>query len=345
MNRCLEIDIAKSIGIYFVVLCHMKLVNTDFWHFVYSFHMPLFFFISGLLYKDRTLKETITINVQRLLIPYATFYCISYIWWIYFVFIRNPSGYYPPISFYACVIKPFLGLITGVLHNTNYSYSTNVALWFILSLLELKILLSVFNKIEKKWLQIFFLGITSYIGYCFQRNNILLFYSFNFTLLNLPYFFAGFYFKTTFYTIINNDTSKYLYILMCLITMTITWFGSAFLIKDENGVSELIFFIMNIIVAFSGIGMILSLSFYAIYIIKDENIIALIRYVSDNTLSIMGLHILFNGILCGFVKNVLNVNTMHVPMFIAIGIACVSMTLSLYFGSVLTKYMPKLIGK
>lgn len=224
--RIVQLDIAKVIGIYLVVLCHMSLANKDFWHFIYSFHMPLFFLISGLLHKNRAVKKIVNINSKRLLIPYVTFYCISYFWWIYFVFIRNSSGDYPPISFYDCLIKPFLGLVLGVLHNTGYSYSTNVALWFILSLFELKILLCVFNKIKNKWVQIVFIAMAIYIGYLLQRNNILLFYSFNFTLLSLPYFFAGYYLKPFLNHSINSNIPKRWLLVGGLACMVITWFGN-----------------------------------------------------------------------------------------------------------------------
>lgn len=44
-----------------------------------SFHMPLFFIISGMLHKDHSIRETITLRVKSLLIPYfiwAGIYCI-----------------------------------------------------------------------------------------------------------------------------------------------------------------------------------------------------------------------------------------------------------------------------
>ena len=45
------IDWSKSIGIYLVVLGHCSFFNKDIEGFIYTFHMPLFFMISGYLYK------------------------------------------------------------------------------------------------------------------------------------------------------------------------------------------------------------------------------------------------------------------------------------------------------
>ena len=47
-NRIL--DIAKGIGIILVVIGHMP-INIDIYNVIYTFHVPLFFFISGLLYR------------------------------------------------------------------------------------------------------------------------------------------------------------------------------------------------------------------------------------------------------------------------------------------------------
>lgn len=42
------VDVAKGIGILLVILGHLKNPIMD---FIYAFHMPLFFFISGMFVK------------------------------------------------------------------------------------------------------------------------------------------------------------------------------------------------------------------------------------------------------------------------------------------------------
>jgi fucose 4-O-acetylase-like acetyltransferase len=54
MSKRLEyIDIAKGIGILLVVMGHndFSLVSPFFYKFIYAFHMPLFFFLSGMFFK------------------------------------------------------------------------------------------------------------------------------------------------------------------------------------------------------------------------------------------------------------------------------------------------------
>lgn len=49
-NRIIYIDLLRTIGIVLMVLAHIPLSNS-FVHFVHGFHMPLFFVISGYLYR------------------------------------------------------------------------------------------------------------------------------------------------------------------------------------------------------------------------------------------------------------------------------------------------------
>ena len=86
MKRDITIDIAKGIGIILVVLGHvitLKSINS----FIYYFHMPLFFFISGealhYSYKNNiTLKDFIKKRAKTILTPYFVFSIICFLYWI-----------------------------------------------------------------------------------------------------------------------------------------------------------------------------------------------------------------------------------------------------------------------
>ena len=62
-KRLNYLDYAKGIGILLVVLGHIYNNNTKLW--IYSFHMPLFFIISGYLleYNKTYDKKFITIKI------------------------------------------------------------------------------------------------------------------------------------------------------------------------------------------------------------------------------------------------------------------------------------------
>lgn len=81
-ERLTFLDIAKGIGILFVVLGHIYAFNPNiknglFVVWIYSFHMPLFFIISGMLLKYKKTDESIVKfmfkRVKGLLVPYFVF--------------------------------------------------------------------------------------------------------------------------------------------------------------------------------------------------------------------------------------------------------------------------------
>lgn len=78
MRRYRFPDIVKGIGILLVVLGHATFVPDSVLSYIYSFHMPLFFIISGMLIyitdsKSHEYPAFLKSRVRRILIPYAVF--------------------------------------------------------------------------------------------------------------------------------------------------------------------------------------------------------------------------------------------------------------------------------
>ena len=121
-KRELWIDWSKMIGIFLVVLGHYNLENREWFTFIYSFHMPLFFIMSGYLFTppcfvyenakrgDKSLKfvDFINKNIKSLIFPYLI-YCFISIIWVFFLHIVN-GGELPDDYF----IKSIYGIILGV---------------------------------------------------------------------------------------------------------------------------------------------------------------------------------------------------------------------------------------
>lgn len=70
-NNFPAIDILKGIGIILVVIGHNS--SGVLRNFIYTFHMPLFFIISGFLFSKKNIKDYLMNSFQRLLIPYFLF--------------------------------------------------------------------------------------------------------------------------------------------------------------------------------------------------------------------------------------------------------------------------------
>ena len=85
ISRIGWIDTAKGIGLLCVILGHLSIPYLDMW--IYFFHMPLFFFLSGFVFSGRKYDFATFLKkkVRSLVIPYFTlgsgiflFFCIVY---------------------------------------------------------------------------------------------------------------------------------------------------------------------------------------------------------------------------------------------------------------------------
>ena len=68
-NRIKSIDIAKAIGIFLIVLGH-TLEFGELRKFIYSFHVPLFFFLSGLCFSRKKNIIFIKKKILTIYVPY-----------------------------------------------------------------------------------------------------------------------------------------------------------------------------------------------------------------------------------------------------------------------------------
>lgn len=83
------IDTLKGIGIILVVAGHT--LSSDFRLFVYSFHMPLFFMISGYLFKEDDVINFAKRKIKSIAIPYFSYIVIFSLLEIYKIDFSNPN--------------------------------------------------------------------------------------------------------------------------------------------------------------------------------------------------------------------------------------------------------------
>lgn len=80
MKKRIEyIDIAKGIGILLVIAGHLFVYKKPISRWIFSFHMPLFFILSGICYKmDSTISvEYLKKKCRTLLVPFCYLYAIG----------------------------------------------------------------------------------------------------------------------------------------------------------------------------------------------------------------------------------------------------------------------------
>lgn len=79
MQRDKTIDIAKGIAIFLVIVGHQGDIGM-LSHFIYTFHMPLFFILAGYFFKEKDVATTFKSSWKRLVNPYL-FSCALYLLW------------------------------------------------------------------------------------------------------------------------------------------------------------------------------------------------------------------------------------------------------------------------
>lgn len=80
-----SVDVLKGIGIVMVVAGHIDFseIGSSFISYLYTFNVSIFFFVSGLLWKDlpfRKFPVFLKTKIKSILIPYAVFFVVSLIY-------------------------------------------------------------------------------------------------------------------------------------------------------------------------------------------------------------------------------------------------------------------------
>lgn len=125
-HRVVWIDNAKAIGIFLVVLGHLKLPH---WltYQIYAFHMPLFFFLSGYTFQARGNADAAPFLIKKaraLLAPYFIFSFLTYLFWLV-IGRKFGADAGEPIS----PLRPFLGIFYSV--GVDDWMTHNVPMWFL----------------------------------------------------------------------------------------------------------------------------------------------------------------------------------------------------------------------
>ncbi len=136
------VDVARTFGMFLIYLGHFSADAGYSCAFVYAYHVPLFFFLSGCLEclnAQRRIHTNILKKAKSILIPYVFFSTISI--FLYAIQYNVPSDE---------VLSKFVVVLQGSVRNTFFIYQ----LWFFTCLFVVYVLFEFIKKLKYKFLMI-----------------------------------------------------------------------------------------------------------------------------------------------------------------------------------------------
>lgn len=208
-QRILYLDVAKVSVMFLVVFAHLYSGDSDVRLYIYSFHMPLYFIISGMFYRfDGTVQ--IHKYVRTLLVP-AIFFIL-----LFDIIMVVPFHLGYDIRWHEAqrgdnVIQTFWNVINFGREENITKISGNPVCWFLIALFWCK----VFTDFIKKKYYYYILGILLLsvgLAYFFQDSIFFIIQGF----IALPFYYIGYKFKDTINTFLKDKNSSQLLLIAFL---------------------------------------------------------------------------------------------------------------------------------
>lgn len=343
-KRIIYIDIAKGWAIIFIVIGH-TLVHSEhcglILKFLYSFHVMLFFMLSGFTYKIKENEKLIYFIKRkfiRILVPYfiwATLFLIPFL--VFGSGVNENIGTTATFNIKEC----FFNIIYG-----NGAYGAlrqNSSLWFLPALFTIEIgyyfIIKVIDSLIEKKKYIVVAGIVFLlilIGFITSEFlNIILPFGIN-TLLNIGYFFLlGYLLKKVInVSFFNNFIFNLIIFTIGLLCAVL---NNTVMVIDYKYCN---YFLMLV----SALNLSLNV-FYISRVIKNNKVL---EYIGRNTMGILIFHkliILVFQTKFGIISSLLLNSNIIIELLLTIFITIISVFTSLVISKVLKKIIPISIGE
>ena len=324
-HRIQYIDFVKGLSIFLMVLCHSGLQNS-FTQWIYSFHMPLFFIVSGFLVGD-SYEPMIAYSRRKskqLLVPYFIFALILCF---------GHDSYFD-----------WGGIIYGSRNSLNASISFT-PLWFLPCFYISTIINNAINLITRKWIKVIIPVSIGCIGFILSIKLPLSWgypFSFNIACVGVALMFLG---KVIGKLLIDR-------VLTCgggllIVGTIISFFNLPQSLTIDNPHVEMSVGsfgnpLLFLIVATS---ITIGLLIISKKLIRDNSQIGLIRsilWIGENSIPVLCLHGIFIAIMS---KLFFVINTPLAHDIVVLVVSIVSLLLCYPATKIILAYMPNVLGK
>jgi len=332
------LDNLRAVAIFFVVLGHTVGLPEVVEKLIFSFHMPIFFWISGLFAKlsirDETFGGFIRKRWRKRLIPYVSFSAISYITW-FFLFRHFGSQAAHNIS----PLRPVIGFFYG--NGINDWLVTNTVLWFFLCLFVTEIFFYFVVKVRSTLGMVLVLAGFSLAGYLDVYFNppdgFRLPWNVDIALTAVVFYGGGYLSKG--YVLGQMKASSWRWLVMA---MGLIFYVTFSLLNRKVALVAGVYgnYAFFYLAAFSGICFWTELA----YVIPTSR---LLSKIGQNTLTIFSLHLL----VFPFITAILVYGFMMPPQLkfesasLSVAYAVISILVLLPVSDVINRYLPFILGE
>lgn len=304
------IDLAKALGIFLVVYAHTQL-DERVQNWIYVFHMPLFFFISGYLFRFARNKEWSLFAKKRfaqIVVPYILINAVTYLFW---VFIGRHFG--ADSGDTTSVWSPLLAALTC--HGEKMVH--DVPLWFLLCLFIIEIAYHAIFRgktARQRWMYIAAFAAVGTLNCLY--NHMLLPFSIGTALHGIVFYAVGnelrrheekgntpqdaaYYGNKGEKTYRNKwkgtlaDTAM---VCLCLAMTIVIAHANGRINMHKNYYGNIVLFYLG---GFSGIAMTLAACRIAARWLHGSRVMGVVRIISNDTLYICGFHLMTFSLLKG----------------------------------------------
>lgn len=191
MKRDSTFDILKGLAIIFVVIGHSRFPFVV-EHFIVSFHMPVFFFVSGYFFKIRDMRTELGNNWNRIMVPYlftsATMIAVAFIIGLF----SGPAWGGVLDQFVTCLVggQPLIAIpLYGKILNLG-------PLWFLLALVFIRIMAKFLFALKIHDIaKAFIVIVLAFVGIKTSARGIFMPWFIPSALCGLGFFFVGYQLK------------------------------------------------------------------------------------------------------------------------------------------------------
>lgn len=261
-QRIVWVDIAKGLGIILMILGHMPSIPDWFHDWIFSFHMPLFFFVSGYFFKERNAKLQLTVTAKSYLVPYLLYSLI---------FIAIDFAMFRDIYEAQNSLQR---MITG---QGGFDVP-----WFFISIFLTHNFYNMIYIISKDAkIRLMLIVAISCIGYVLTTNHMGEIFKFSTSLVSIIFYAVGHYYKR-FDDSLKGTSKTIMWLITCLLVSFVTVFSIRKIGLQVLDINSSVYgnLIMTLIAFTSGV---LAIVFFS-KLVEKCKMSVLLKYIGSNSL-------------------------------------------------------------